>query len=720
MKQIVQNARSGKLALAEVPAPAAVDGQVLVRNHYSVVSPGTEKMALDFARKSLLGKARSRPDLVKQVVRKLQQEGPLPTYRAVMTRLDAPQPLGYSCAGVVEGVGAGVTGFAPGDRVACAGAGYANHAEWVSVPENLVALVPGDLPLAKAAFATLGTISLQGLRVAEPCLGEIAVVVGLGMVGQLALQLLTANGCRVLGIDLDPVRVKQALDLGAAWGAAPGDDHTAWINAETAGYGADLGMICAASESSAPIQLAAELCRLKGRVVCVGATAMDLDRRSFFEKELDLRMSMSYGPGRYDRRYEELGLDYPISYVRWTENRNLQAFLALAASGAVDPERLDVQITPFADAERTYEELAQGARRSLAVIFRYDASASHTRSVAIATKAGAPAQGEVGVAFLGAGNYAKGILLPGVNRCPGVKKRTIVTATGPSARSTAEKFGYASCATDPSVVFEDPDVQLAFIATQNDSHAALAAQALRAGKAVWLEKPAALDEAQLADLAAAVAETGGFLSVGYNRRFSPHLRAVRAAFANRRGPMSIHYVVAAGATPGGTWHTDPNVGGGRVIGEGCHFVDLCCHLIGRPPTRVYARALGRDPETEDSSVAILGFDDGSTATISYLANAGSELPKERWEASAEGRTALCENFRVTRILGGATTKTLNQDKGQATAVREVVEAVRAGRPSPISLDEIVAVSRTTFAMVESARTDRAVDIPRGFPKADME
>jgi threonine dehydrogenase-like Zn-dependent dehydrogenase len=507
-------------------------------------------MAMDFARKSLLGKARSRPDLVKQVVRKLRQEGPLPTYRAVMTRLDAPQPLGYSCAGIVEGVGAGVAGFAPGDLVACAGAGYANHAEWVSVPENLVALVPDGLPLEKAAFATLGAISLQGLRVAAPTLGEIAVVVGLGMVGQLAVQLLTANGCRVLGIDLDPVRVKQALAVGAAWGAAPGEDHTAWVNAETAGYGADLAMICAASESSAPIQLAADLCRLKGRVICVGATAMDLDRRSFFEKELDLRMSMSYGPGRYDRRYEELGLDYPISYVRWTENRNLQAFLSLAASGAVDPEQLDVQIIPFADAEQTYEELAKGERRSLAIIFRYDASASAARSVALRPKARGPARDEVGVAFVGAGNYAKGVLLPGVDRCPGVRKRAVVTATGPSSRSTAEKFGFASCGTDPGSVFEDPEVHLAFIATRHDSHAALAAEALRAGKAVWLEKPAALNETQLAALVTAAEETQGFLTVGYSSQqrrrreaFSPS--ATTGASPPTSGPCARHSRIAA-------------------------------------------------------------------------------------------------------------------------------------------------------------------------------
>jgi len=714
VKQIVQNARSGKLELAEVPAPAVADGQVLVRNHFSVVSPGTEKMAMDFARKSLLGKARSRPDLVKQVVRKLTQEGPMPTYRAVMNRLDAPQPLGYSCSGTVEAVGSGVTGFAPGDRVACAGAGYANHAEFVAVPENLVARVPEGLALEKAAFATLGAISLQGLRVASPTLGEVAVVVGLGLVGQLAVQLLCANGCRVLGIDLDPARVKQALDQGAAWGAAPGDDHEAWKNAETGGYGADLALICAASESSAPIQLAADLCRLKGRVICVGATAMDLDRRSFFEKELDLRMSMSYGPGRYDRRYEELGLDYPISYVRWTENRNLQAFLALAAAGSIDPERLDVQTVGFADAEKTYEELAGGERRSLAVVFRYDAGAAAARTVALREPAPRPAREGVGVAFLGAGNYAKGMLLPALGRCSGVDKRAIVTATGPSARSTAEKFGFADCGTDPAAVFDSPDVQLVFVATQHDSHAALAEAALRAGKAVWVEKPPALTEAELVALAQAVEATGGFVAVGYNRRFSPHGRAVRKAFESRQGPASISYTVAAGATPGGTWHTDPAAGGGRLLGECGHFIDLCSYLVGAPPTHVYARALGRDPETDDSTVMLFGFADGSTASLAYLANASNELPKERFELSADGRTAICDNFRTTRILGGENVKTLNQDKGQATAVQEVVEAVRSGAPSPFSLAEIVAVSRATFAVHESIRTGRAIEIPSGW------
>ena len=710
MKQIVQTPRSGKLELVEVPAPARSPGQVRVRNHFSVVSPGTEKMAMDFARKTLLGKARSRPDLVKQVARKLRQEGPGPTYRAVTTRLDAPQPLGYSCAGVVESVGAGVTGFAPGDRVACAGAGYANHAEIVSIPENLVAPVPEEVPLEAAAFSTLGAIAMQGLRVAAPTLGEIGAVIGLGLIGQLSAQLLRANGCRVLGIDLDPLRIKQAQGQGMAWGAAPGDDHATWQEQVTGGHGADFALVTAASDSSAPIQLAADLCRFKGRVAIIGSTAMDLDRRSFYEKELELRMSMSYGPGRYDRRYEELGLDYPISYVRWTENRNLQAFLALVESGAVDPGALDVQDVAFADSERAYEELAAGERRSLAILFRYRGDAATDASVRIAPVPTRKSRNDVGVAFLGAGNYARSILLPAVSRCRNVRCCQVVTATGPSARRSAEKFGFASCGTDPEAALRDDGVDLVFIVTQHDSHAPLAESALRAGKAVWLEKPLAIDAAQLASLEAAARETGGFLAVGFNRRFSPHTAAVREAFAKRRGPMAIQYTVAAGATPGSTWHTDPAVGGGRVIGEVCHFVDLCIHLVGAPPVSVFARALGRDPETDDSSVAMLGFGDGSTATISYLAHASRELPKERWEVSCDGRTALCDNFRTTRILGGDTLKTLNQDKGQAKAVNAIVDAVRAGRSSPFTLGELVAATRTTFAIVRSVERGAAVSL----------
>lgn len=708
MKQMVQSPRTGKLAQIEVPAPTLAPGSVLVHNHFSVVSSGTERQSMDFARKSLLGKARSRPDLVRQVTRKLVLEGPLPTYRAVSTRLDAPQPLGYSCAGIVESVAEGVSSVAPGDRVACAGAGFANHAEIVCVPENLVARVPEGVSLEKAAFATLGAIAIQGLRVSTPTLGEIAALIGLGLVGQLTLQLLLANGCRVLCIDLDPNRIKQALDQGAEWSAAPDTDHGAWRLQATAGHGADFAIVTAASRSAGPIELAAELCRLKGRVTVVGSTGMELDRRTFYEKELELRMSTSYGPGRYDRRYEELGLDYPISYVRWTENRNLQAILALMASHSIDPGRLDTRTIDFAEAEQGYAELIDGGAGPLAVVFRYPGAADTARTLPLARPTSRPAAASVGVAFVGAGSYARSTLLPAVASDARVRRLEVVTRTGASARHAAEKFDFASCGTDPQSVFRRADVDLVFIATRHDSHAALAEQALRAGKSVWLEKPIGISQPEVQSLVDAARETGGFLAVGYNRRFSPHTDTVRAAFRARQGPLALRYTVSAGPTPGGSWISDPAVGGGRVIGEVCHFVDLCAHLVGAPPSRVFARALGRDPEVDDSVVALLGFEDGSSATIEYLANASPQLPKERFEVSADGCTARCDNFRATVVSGRRGLKTIRQDKGHARSVSAIIEAALTGEPSPQALDELLAVSRTTFAILESARSAREV------------
>ena len=709
MKQILQSARSGELELVEVPSPTPAPGQVLVANHYSVVSPGTEKMALDFARKSLVSKARSRPDLVKQVLKKLQHEGPMPTYRAVTTRLEAPQPLGYATAGVVVAVGEGVEGFAPGDRVACAGAGYANHAEFVTVPDNLVVHVPAELELDKAAYATLGAIAMQGVRVADPRLGEIVAVIGLGLIGQLTVQLLRAAGCQVLAIDINEDRIAEAMDQGATWSALPGDDHEPWKNAATHGYGADIAIVTAASESSAPITLAADLCRVKGCVVAVGATAMNLDRRSFYPKELELRMSMSYGPGRYDRRYEELGLDYPISHVRWTENRNLQSFVNLAAAGDIDPAKLDAEVVAFEDAERSYEALAKGERKNLAIIFKYKGAPDEARTLELA-KPSARRDGDVGIAFVGAGNYAKAQLIPAIASASKIRKVQVVTATGASARRTSEKYDYASCGTDPQEVFGNDAVDLVFIATQHDSHASLAREAMKAGKAVWLEKPIGLDQESVRELVAAARDTQGFLSVGYNRRFSPHAEKIRETFDGRSEPMSIRYTVAAGATPAGTWVTDPKTGGGRIIGECCHFIDLCIYLVGTLPSSVYARGLSRDPERDDSFVANVSFTDGSVATLEYLANASAELPKERFEVSSERKTAICENFRSTTVMGGTPLKTLNQNKGQREAVLAVIEACRTGAGSPFTLEELTANSETTFGILESMRTGQAVDL----------
>ncbi len=711
MKQLLQNARSGEIELVEVPAPMPAPGQILVQNRYSVMSPGTDKLAMSFARMSLLGKARSRPDLVRQVLRKMQTDGPIATYRAATSRLDSPQPMGYSSAGIVQAVGPGVSEFAVGDAVACAGAGYANHAELVTVPENLVAAVPEGVGLSDAAFATLGAIAMQGLRVADPTLGELGVVVGLGIIGQISVQLLHANGCRVLGVDLNPDRVKSSLEQGAAWSLAPADLSDGFKSKVTAGHGFDFAVVTAASATSAPLALAANLLRRKGRISFVGAMPIELDRRLMFEKELDLRMSTSYGPGRYDRNYEEIGLDYPLPYVRWTENRNLQAFLELIAAASIAPGSLDCQMRPFSDSVDAYEELESGDASHLAIVFEYEQEIRRERSAEIrADKRRRRSEGDIGTAFIGAGSYAKSVLLPLVKSTSHVDPITLVTATGASARGSARRFGFTGCGTDPRAIFDDPNVELVFVTTRHDTHVAYATEALEAGKGVWLEKPAALDADGLDRLLETARRTGGFLTVGYNRRFSPHARFAARAFENRSGALRLYYRVSPGLMPVGTWLTDPREGGGRVIGEVCHFVDLCNYLVGTRVASVEATALG-DGRTDDSITTTLHYPDGSTATIDYLGLAASELPKEYVELSSGGTTVRLDNFRHTHAIGRRGLRSLNQDKGQADAIRAVVDAMRTDAPAPIDLLDIENVSRTTFAIVESAAAGARISVP---------
>jgi len=436
---------------------------------------------------------------------------------------------------------------------------------------------------------------------------------------------------------------------------------------------------------------------------------IELERRSMYDKELDLRMSMSYGPGRYDRSYEELGNDYPLPYVRWTENRNLRAFLGLIQSGDLHTDRLNTRMAEFDDAVSAYEDLVSGKSESLAVVFRYGSEVDTGRTVALPTRHRQPVDG-LGVSFIGAGNYARALLLPLLDRANDVHRLTLVTATGASARRTAEKFGFSGCSTNPDAVIKDPNVNLVFIATRHDTHVPLALRALDADKAVWLEKPVALSPEDLDRVAERVREKSGFLAVGYNRRFSPHAREVRQFFETRTSPLSLHYSVAAGPPPRDTWSMDRFEGGGRIIGETCHFVDLCTSIVNAECTSVYARFLALDHEVDDSMIAVLQYPDGSVCTLEYLAHADPKLPKERFEVSAEGRTASCNNFRVTEFSGRRSFRTVSQDKGQQNEIHEVMDAVRHGRPSPLSLEAIVNVSRVTFAMLESASTGLPVEV----------
>lgn len=720
MKQVLQNSRTGDLKITELPVPAAGPGQVLVRNAFSVVSPGTERSSLAFARKSMPEKAASRPDLVEQVTKKLRQEGPLPTYRAVMSRLDAPAPLGYSSAGTVVEVGEGVTGLAPGDRVACAGAGYANHAEFVSVPMNLVARVPDGVGLDEAAYATIGAIALQAVRIAEPTLGEIAAVIGLGLIGQLEVQLLAANGCRVLGADIDPARVKQATEQGADWAYTSDSIPGGWAAEFTHGFGVDLAIVAASSKSTAPLTLAASLCRMKGRISIVGDVPIEIERRAVYDKELDLRMSMSYGPGRYDRDYEELGRDFPLPYVRWTENRNMQAVLGLLSTGSISMKKISAERVEFDDAVRVYDELAEGENKSIAILFEYDESASQSTTFAVsgATPGGASQDGRTGVAVLGAGNYAKGVLLPAIAAREDVDKRIVVTATGASGEHTASRFGFQACSTDVDQALSDPAVSLAVVATRHDSHAELAHKALLAGKAVWLEKPIGIRYDEVQRVIETAQELGSYLFVGYNRRFSSHARKIQSMFVSRSGALSIDYQIAAGPPPEGTWVVDREVGGGRIIGEVCHFVDLCSFLVGSPPRSVYAHSLGGGRPSDDSTVIMLEYPDRSVATISYLAKSHPGLPKERFEVSGDGRTAICDNFRSTRVQGGKAFRTYNQDKGQATAIAEVLDTLQNGQPPPITFFELEMTSRVTFAILESIETGQAIHLDSWEPTSE--
>jgi polar amino acid transport system substrate-binding protein len=556
----------------------------------------------------------------------------------------------------------------------------------------------------------LGSIALQGIRVANPTLGELAVVVGLGIIGQISVQLLRANGCRTLGVDLNPDRVKEALLQGATWASTPKDLSESFQAKTTGGSGFDLALVTAASSSSAPLALAANLLRLKGRISFVGAMPIELDRRVMFEKELDLRMSTSYGPGRYDRNYEEFGLDYPLAYVRWTENRNLQAFLDLIATKSISPAGLDCEARPFAESVAAYEELESGSSSHLAVVFEYDQDVRMDPVTSFVSERKRQHKKEdVGVSFIGAGSYSKSMLLPILQRTPTVDLITLVTATGASARGSAKRFGFTGCGTDPAAVLADPNVDLVFVTTRHDTHVDYAVRVLGAGKGVWLEKPAALDDDGLENLLDSARSTAGFLAVGYNRRFSPHSAFAADWFKTRSGPMRIYYRVCPGPMPVGTWLTDPREGGGRVVGEVCHFVDLCNFFVGGLVESVRATSLG-DGRTDDSVSTSLHYRDGSTATIDYLGMASPNLPKEVVELSADGHTIQLINFRRTIIVGGESYRTFNQDKGQQRAIGAVVDAYRTNQPSPIDLSGIENVSRVTFAIVESARSGAPIYI----------
>lgn len=717
MKQVLQNLKTGELAVTDVPAPVVQRGRVLVRTAASLISAGTERMAVDMGKKSLLGKARERPDLVKQVLLKAKNEGLVNTFNAVRARLGSSLALGYSASGIVVGVGDDVTEFSAGMRVACAGLGFASHAEMLSVPKNLCVRLPEGVSFDAGAFGTLGAIALQGVRLAEPTLGESVVVIGLGLLGQIAVQLLKANGCRVFGIDLDEKKVELALELGADGGSGSRTDVQRTVIEWSRGRGADAVLITAATQSNQPVELAGEISRMKGRVIAIGTVGLDIPRQLYFKRELTLKISMSYGPGRYDPEYEERGHDYPYGYVRWTEGRNIEAFLDLVAEGRVTVERLVTHRFPIEEGERAYQLITGEAKEPyLGVLLHYDTGRELARRVEIrkptAQVTAAPA---VRLGLIGAGNYAKTMLLPNF-KAAGVDFRAIATASGVSARDIGEKYGFQYCASGADEVIDDPEVNLVVIATRHDLHAELARRALLRGRHVFVEKPLALTDEELEGVLAAAADSDGQLMVGFNRRFAPLARAAREHFAGRSSPLSISYRVNAGRIPREHWAHDPREGGGRIIGEVCHFVDLMQFLTGAMTTRVYAESItSRNHEItdEDSVFITLRFADGSNGSIAYVAEGDKAMPKERVEIFGDGKSFVLDDFRsATGYRNGReeSTKLRNQDKGQANEVKAVCAIVLEGKRAPIALDDLAATTRATFRIRESLRTGQAVNV----------
>ena len=718
MKQIIQNNRSGETSLRECPVPALLPGAVLVETAFSAISVGTEGMKIRTARQSLVGKARSRPDLVQQVLKTYRKEGAASTYRKVMSRLETPVPLGYSLAGRVVDVGPGVEGFKEGDLVACAGAGVANHAEFVCVPRNLCALIPEGVPMEHAAFSTVAAIALHGVRQAEVQLGDTVAVVGLGLLGLMTVQMLAASGARVFGFDLNDSRMALARSLGAEQALSPSAPGlTLAVSGFTGGHGFDRVIVAAADSSNRAIEFAAEVARDRGRVILLGLVGMELNRKLFYDKELELRMSRSYGPGRYDPSYEDDGVDYPLPYVRWTEQRNLSAVLNLMATGKL---RLDALLThrmPFDRAPEAYDMLVgPEAPAIIGLVLDYGAPGKPaTTQIQIGDARPAIAGGTVRVSFIGAGNFAKSTLIPAFKKLPATQLATVATSTAIGSRHAAETFGFRSAGSSTSDVISDSGADLVVVATRHDLHADLTVQALDAGKAVFVEKPLALNEAELAAVTNALQRAKSpFLHVGFNRRFAPLVADAKAALP-KTGPYSLLYRVNAGPVPPTHWMHDPQHGGGRLVGEGCHFIDLFQHLTGSSPLSVTASGMAdAGMYRGDNIVVTLTYADGSVGCLVYLACNDTALPKERLEVSAGGISIVLDDFReLTIARGGRVSKKksrFGQDKGHAAQIQAVVDALRAGGAPPIPAAELLTSSLATLAARRALETRAPVAI----------
>jgi predicted dehydrogenase/threonine dehydrogenase-like Zn-dependent dehydrogenase len=717
----MQNFKTGELEVAEVPRPGIRPGGVIVANAASLISAGTEKAAIELARMNPLQKAKARPDLVRKVLNRSRQEGLLSTAQTVMNLVSAPLPLGYSCAGVVREVGDQVTEFKSGDRVACAGYGYANHAEVVFAPRNLTVLVPDAVAFDEAAFVTVGAIAMHGVRQSDVAVGESVVVLGLGLLGQLTAQLCRAAGCRVFGVDPDSTKIELANRLDALDAhAAHGLDVTEAVEQFTHGRGADSVIITAATKSNQPIEQAIALARDRARIVIVGDVPIDIPRRPFYDKELELRISRSYGPGRYDPRYEERGQDYPIGYVRWTENRNMEGFLDLIAARKVQVRPLISHRFAIDEAQGAYALLDGKDDPYIGILIEYEPEREQPSTVQLRPPASAgpgrgPATNSVRFGVIGAGQYAQGILLPRLRKIDGVRIEGVATGNGYTARAAAEKLGCSFCTSDYNELLARPEIDAVIIATPHHLHARMTVAALEAGKHVFLEKPVAIDPEGLTDVVRAYDTAGDrIVVVGFSRRHSPAGLAAREMVARAGAPAVIDYRINAGALPADHWVHDPAVGGGRIVGEMCHSVDLARFIVGHPVAEVAAWSGGTplagvaDPDTV---AATLAFDDGSVATIRYLANGEPSIPKERVEIFCAGNVLTIDNYRAFKQVGPLGKRSerswLSASKGRKSQLEDFVRGVR-GDGLTFDFGLAVATTETTFRIREAVRGDSPI------------
>jgi len=718
MKQIIQSYKTGLIDIFDVPPPVCGENGVVVRTINSLVSAGTEKMLVDLAKKSLLGKAQARPDLVKQVFEKMKQEGIQNTLEKVFNKLDTPIPLGYSCMGEVIEVGKNVKGIQAGDRVACGGAGFANHSEFNFVPSNLVVKVPSAVGDEEASFVSLGAIALQGLRQASPTLGERIVVMGLGLIGQITIQLLKANGCKVLGVDIDPHKLDLAKVLGADEVCLT-EGVIQKAAAFSQGFGVDATIITASTSSSQPIHDAGIISRIKGRVVVVGMVGMDIPRNEFYKKELEVKLSMSYGPGRYDDHYEKQGIDYPIAYVRWTEQRNFEAFLQLIAENKIQLQKLISHRIPFENALQAYELFAGKSNEPyLGIVLQYAPKQTLVRDP-ILISSQAISSHSINIGLVGAGNFTRGILLPQIKKSNDLKLLGLCTATGISAHTIGKKYGFKWITTDYQELLQLPEINTLFIATRHHDHGQKILEGLKSGKNVFVEKPLTIDEQELDSIQNYFLNNSitPILQVGYNRRFAPMVQEMKKQLGQQH--MAIVYRVNAGPIPLDSWIQDPHQGGGRIVGEMCHFVDTAMFLAGSSVKSLFAQCVRSNDSSipdEDNLNVLIQFENGSTAAIHYFAYGHQNMPKESIEVFAKHLAMRMDNFRELTIHYKHKSKTMrqsNQNKGFAEELQAFEKAVKSGIPA-IPYQTILEVSRLTFAIIKSLQLQLPVNIQKPY------